>query len=104
MFFVESNGLNQGKGANCYVILFSLYKNSPSKYQTIYENSIVKNMLSEKFWVPEKFIYKEKTVKKEESKKRYHKINYKSLSSISIVYMIAVFWNFGIGTALLLWR
>ena len=91
------------KGANCYVIFFSLYKNLPSKYQIIYKNSIVKNMLSEKFWNPKKFICKVKTVKKEECEIRYHKINYKSLSGISI-YTIALFWNFGISIALLLWR
>ena len=87
VFFVESNVLNQDiktaalkyviitqKGANCYVIFFSLYKNLPSKYQIIYKNSIVKNMLSEKFWNPKKFICKIKTVKKKECEIRYHKI------------------------------
>ena len=72
------------KNTNCYVILFSLYKNS--KYQTIYKVLLWKTYFHRSFEFQKKYIRKVTTVKKEECKICYPKINHKSLSSISIVY------------------
>ena len=59
---IKISVINIWKGPNCRVILFSLYKNSPYKYQTIYKRYIVwKTCFQTGFeFFKKKIIYKEK--------------------------------------------